>query len=142
MHQSCTVHFSEKYPWLWQSSHLSHSYSQDQLLLCMAGTTSGMAEVLSTQSMGRDSQWRCILSTRHLVLSNTKWISSLISPAMGPYFSYHGSLTAPGCNKVFHWIVFKTSLSIYKIQVTLHIKDLINKLGIPIEMDAVMNWVR
>ena len=70
--------------------------------------------------------------------SNLK-ISSLISPAMGPYFSYHGSLTAPGCNKVFHWIVFKTSLSIYKIQVTLHIKDLINKLGIPIEMDAVMN---
>ena len=47
--------------------------------------------------------------------SNLK-ISSLISPAMGPYFSYHGSLTTPGCNEVVHWIVFRTPLSISKRQ--------------------------
>jgi len=40
-------------------------------------------------------------------------ISSLISPAIsGPYYSYHGSLTTPGCNEVVHWIVFQTPLTI------------------------------
>ena len=38
------------------------------------------------------------------------------SPEMGPYFSYHGSLTTPGCNEVIHWVVFRTPLSIYKRQ--------------------------
>ena len=45
-------------------------------------------------------------------------VASLIEPVIsGPYFSYHGSLTTPGCNEVVHWINFKNTLSVSSRQV-------------------------
>ena len=45
-------------------------------------------------------------------------VASLISPVIsGPYFSYHGSLTTPGCNEVVHWIIFKNTLNVSSSQV-------------------------
>merc|ERR1711892_1138089 len=44
-------------------------------------------------------------------------VASLISPVTsGPYFSYHGSLTTPGCNEVVHWINFKNTLKVSRRQ--------------------------
>eukprot|EP00092_Neocalanus_flemingeri_P037331 GFUD01040655.1.p1 GENE.GFUD01040655.1~~GFUD01040655.1.p1 ORF type:complete len:324 (-),score=73.14 GFUD01040655.1:92-1063(-) len=45
-------------------------------------------------------------------------LSSLILPAVsGPYFSYQGSLTTPGCDEVVQWILFSTPLPISSRQI-------------------------
>jgi len=46
------------------------------------------------------------------LLSRKFNVAALIKPAIsGPFFTYHGSLTTPGCNEVVNWIVFQEATS-------------------------------
>jgi len=51
------------------------------------------------------------------LLSRKFNVAALIKPAIsGPFFTYHGSLTTPGCNEVVNWIVFKKPLQVSRSQ--------------------------
>ena len=66
-------------------------------------------------------------------LENNPRLSSLISPEMGPYFSYHGSLTTPGCNEVIHWVVFRTPAPQQRVCHSICIRTGINFNGMNIK---------
>eukprot|EP00091_Calanus_sinicus_P025574 TRINITY_DN9813_c0_g1_i1.p1 TRINITY_DN9813_c0_g1~~TRINITY_DN9813_c0_g1_i1.p1 ORF type:complete len:102 (-),score=18.85 TRINITY_DN9813_c0_g1_i1:116-421(-) len=66
------------------------------------------------------------------LLSKTFNVASLISPAIsGPYFSYAGSLTTPGCNEVVIWIIFKNTLKVSSKQMA-QFRELIDVVGGPL----------
>ena len=60
-------------------------------------------------------------------------VADLIAPVInGPYFSYHGSLTTPGCNEVVHWINFKNTLKVSSRQLD-QFRLLKNTVGQPLQ---------
>jgi len=62
-------------------------------------------------------------------------LGSLIEPSMpGPYFSYEGSLTTPGCDEVVEWNLFKKPLEISTNQLA-EFRSILDKKEKPVEFN-------
>jgi len=62
-------------------------------------------------------------------------LGSLIEPSMpGPYFSYEGSLTTPGCDEVVEWILYKKPLEISTAQLA-EFRTILDKKEKPVEFN-------
>jgi len=62
-------------------------------------------------------------------------LGSLIDPSLpGPYYSYEGSLTTPGCDEVVEWILYKKPLEISETQLA-EFRSILDKKEKPIEFN-------
>ena len=91
-----------------------------KLLLRGLGTLGLLTLKIAWMKISRLVTRRTFSTIVHSTLCTLCQVSSLISRAIsGPYFSYSGSLTTPGCNEGVQWILFSTPLSISSRQVSM-----------------------